>query len=196
MRLRIGSLLIVQPVSREFGYDRGTPVDRSYVEDFLASWAEDIRGRVLEVGDDAYTRRFGGSRVHRADVLNVHDGMPGTTFVADLADGGGLPDAAFDCVVLTQTLHLVFDVHAAARTLLRVLKPGGVLLLTVPGITPVSTDEWAATWHWSFTRHSARQVVRARSSGRRTSTCTQYGNALAATAFLQGLASEELSPVR
>jgi hypothetical protein len=193
VRLRLASLAFVEPVSRQFGYDRGLPVDRSYVEGFLDSWAEDVRGRVLEVGDDSYTRRFGGSRVCRADVLNVHDGFPGTTFVADLADGAGLPDSAFDCVVLTQTLHLVFDVHAAARTLHRILRPGGVLLLTVPGISPVSTDEWASTWHWSFTQHSARRLFE-EVFGRHLVEVWQYGNALAATAFLQGLSTAELSP--
>jgi SAM-dependent methyltransferase len=111
--------------------------------------------------------------------------------VADLADGAGLPDEAFDCVVLTQTLHLVFDVHAAARTLHRVLKPGGVLLLTVPGISPVSTDEWASTWYWSFTRHSARRLFEG-VFGAQAVEVGQHGNALAATAFLQGLAAQEL----
>jgi hypothetical protein len=192
VRLRLGSLLFVQPVSRQFGYERGLPVDRSYIERFLGLWAEDVRGRVLEVGDASYTRQFGGTRVQQADVLNVHEDMPGTTFVADLADGHQLPDAAFDCVVLTQTLHLVFDVHAAARTLFRVLKPGGVLLLTVPGISPVSTDEWAVTWHWSFTRHSARRLF-GEVFGADNVDVVQYGNALSATAFLQGLATQELS---
>ena len=191
VRLRLASLAFVEPVSRQFGFDRGLPVDRSYIESFLDDWAEDVRGRVLEVGDDTYTRRFGGSRVHRSDVLNVHE-APGTTFVADLAEGAGLPDAAFDCVVLTQTLHLVFDVHAAARTLQRILRPGGVLLLTVPGISPVSTDEWAATWHWSFTRHSARRLFE-EVFGQHSVEVRQYGNALAATAFLQGLSTSELS---
>ena len=73
------------------------------------------------------------------------------TFVGDLADGSMLPDAAFDCIVLTQTLHLIFDHLAALRTLERVLAPGGVLLLTVPGISNIATDEWGATWHYSFT---------------------------------------------
>jgi hypothetical protein len=146
-------------------------------ERFLDSWAEDVRwsrprGRRLRVHEAV--RRPPG---HPADVLNVYEGVPGTTFVADLADGAGLPDEAFDCVVLTQTLHLVFDVHAAARTLHRVLKPGGVLLLTVPGISPVSTDEWASTWYWSFTRHSARRLFEASSARRRwrwASTATRW----------------------
>ena len=192
VRARVGSLSFVTPVSRQFGFDRGLPVDRFYVEDFLGLWAEDVRGRVLEVGDSGYTRRFGGARVSAAQVLNVFEGVPGTTFVADLAQGVGLPDAAFDCVVLTQTLHLVFDVQAAVRTLFRIVKPGGVVLVTVPGISPVSADVWADTWHWSFTRHSASRVFR-EVFGEHAVQVEQYGNVASATAFLHGLAAQELS---
>ena len=127
-----------------------------------------------------------------AQVLNVFEGVPGTTFVADLAQGVGLPDAAFDCVVLTQTLHLVFDVQAAARTLHRILKPGGVLLVTVPGISPLSIDVWADSWFWSFTQHSASRLFR-EVFGEHAVDVQVYGNVTAATAFLHGLASQELS---
>lgn len=189
--VRLAGLGRLEPVSRQFGYDRGLPVDRWYVERFLARCGEDVRGRVLEVGDSSYTEQYGGARVTRADVVNVREGMAGTTYVGDLTDGTGLPEGVFDCIVLTQTLHLVFDVHAAARTLHRLLRPGGVLLLTVPGITPISTDEWAATWHWSFTEHSARRLF-GEVFGPLHVEVQQHGNVQAATAFLQGLAAEEV----
>ena len=189
VRLRIGSLSVVEPVSRQSGSERGLPVDRYYVEDFLAKWAEDVRGRVLEDGEPAYSQRFGGSRVTRADVLDVHEGAEGT----DLAHGTGLPDAAFDCLLLTQTLHLVFDVHAAARTMHRILRPGGSVLVTVPGISPVSAEPWAETWHWSFTRHSARRLFEG-VFGAHNVQVEQYGNAVSALGRLQGLAAHELAP--
>ena len=47
-------------LSRDFGFDRGTPIDRYYIESFLSTHASDIRGHVLEVADNTYTRRFGG----------------------------------------------------------------------------------------------------------------------------------------
>jgi SAM-dependent methyltransferase len=120
-------------VSREYGFDRGVPIDRHYIAQFLAANAARVQGRTLEVGGNEYTLEFGGARVTRSEILNVNAGVPHTTFVADLTDGAGVPDGAFDCVILTQTLHLIYDVPAAIRTLHRVLKPGGTLLLTVPG---------------------------------------------------------------
>ena len=161
-QVRFGDLRRTTPISPDFGYARGGPVDRYYIEGFLARHAADIRGRVLEIGDASYTHRFGGSRVTQADVLHIDPDAPGVTFVGDLADGSMLPDAAFDCIVLTQTLHLIFDHMAALRTLERILAPGGVLLLTVPGISNIATDEWGATWHYSFTHHALRAGVRRR----------------------------------
>jgi SAM-dependent methyltransferase len=187
----MGSLRRVTPLSPDFGFDRGQPVDRFYIETFLASNAELIAGRVLEVGDPEYTQRFGGDRVTQADVLNVEPGNPVTTFVGDLADAPALPDDAFDCVVLTQTLHLIFDMQAAVRTLHRILKPGGTLLLTVPGISQISNDQWARTWYWSLTPQAADRLI-SDVFGADQTEVSSYGNVLSSVAFLHGMASEEL----
>ncbi|SEQ05546.1 glycosyltransferase [Microlunatus flavus] len=184
----------LDPVSRQFGYDRGLPVDRYYIERFLAEHAQLVAGRVLEVGDDGYTRQFGGPRVSRSDVLNVDGTIAGTTLVADLGDleaSAHLPSEAFDCLVVTQTLHLVYDMAAAMSTLHRLLAPGGTLLLTVPGISPLSADRWAGTWSWALTPYSARRLV-GEVFGDGEVQVTSYGNVLSAVSFLEGLAAGEL----
>lgn len=192
--IRMGDLRCLRPVSRAYGYDRGQPIDRYYIDQFLAAHAALVRGRTLEVGDNAYTLQFGGGRVTRSDVLNVNAGVPNTTFVADLATGAGVPDAAFDCVILTQTLHLVFDVAAALRTLHRILKPGGTLLLTVPGtISQIERGEWRATWYWGFTSLSLGRLFAA-SFPAAGIEIAEYGNVLASVALLEGLVAEEFSP--
>ncbi|MBM7804169.1 SAM-dependent methyltransferase [Geodermatophilus bullaregiensis] len=186
-----GDLRRTAPVSRNFGYDRGLPVDRYYIEEWLAKRATDIRGRVLEVGDDSYTRRFGGDAVTAPEVLHLHAGNPKATYVTDLRSGEGLPDAHFDCLVLTQTLHLVYDVPAALRTAYRVLRPGGVLLATFPGISQRSEDEWAPYWCWAFTSLSATRLFH-ECFPPASVTVESHGNVLAAVSFLEGIAAEEL----
>ena len=190
-RVRFGHLRRTTPIARDWGYGRGGPVDRYYIERFLDEHRADIHGRVLEIGDDAYTRRFGGDRVRQRDVLHIDD-VPGATFVGDLADGRVLPDAAFDCVLLTQTLHLVFDFPAALRTIDRVLRPGGVLLLTVPGITPIDAGEWGSRWYYSFSHHALARMCDEFLDGAEV-TIVSYGNALSAVAFLHGLSARELT---
>lgn len=191
LRLKLANYRSVEPLSRHFGFDRGQPVDRWYIERFLAENAENVRGVVLEVGSNAYTWRFGGSRVERSDVLNINPGEPGTTYVADLADAASLPSEAFDCVIVTQTLHLIFDVRAAVRTLHRILRVGGVVLVTVPGISQVSVDQWAETWFWSITPLAGERLF-GEVFGVPNVEVEARGNVASTVAFLQGRAAHEL----
>jgi SAM-dependent methyltransferase len=190
-RVRFGDLRRTVPITRSWGYDRGLPIDRYYIERFLAAHAGDVRGRVLEVGDDRYTRRFGAAGVTRGDVLNVAPGAPATTIVADLARPETLPAEQFDCVIVTQTLQLVDDVRAAVRSLHRTLRPGGVVLATMPGISQTHHADWGAAWRWSFTTLSARSLFESAFAPAEVAV-EAHGNVLAATAFLQGLAVEDL----
>ncbi|MGH8638650.1 MAG: glycosyltransferase [Burkholderiales bacterium] len=190
-RVRFGDLRRVAPVSREFGFDRGLPVDRYYIERFLARHASEIGGRVLEIGDDSYTRRFGRARVTRSDVLHVHAGNPRATFVGDLTDPAVLPGNTFDCIVLTQTLQLIYDVRLAIAQIHRALAPGGVVLVTAPGISQIDRGEWGKTWFWSFTPAALERLF-GDVFGPESVVGERYGNVFAATAFLHGLAVEEL----
>ncbi len=189
----LGELRRLTPLSRTWGFDRGQPIDRYYVDAFLARHAADIRGRVLEIEDNTYTRRFGGDRVEASDILHVQAGHPKATLIGDLSDAPHLPAEAFDAIVLTQTLQFIFDTRAALRTLWRMLRPGGVLLATFPGLSKVSRDEWADSWFWAFTTTSARKLFEAEFGAGAVSVDT-YGNVLTAIGFLHGLAAEELRP--
>ena len=191
-QVRFGDLRRTTPIASDFGFARGGPVDRYYIESFLNNNRARIRGRVLEVGDDTYTRRFGADGVTHIDVLHVDPQAPGATFIGDLADGSFLPDDTFDCIVLTQTLHLVYDFRAALDTIARVLAPGGDLLMTVPGISNVDPAEWGSTWHYAFTHHSVGRMCHESFPGF-ASDVTSYGNVLAAVAFLHGLGWQELT---
>ncbi len=191
--VRFGSLRRTEPLTRDFGFVRGLPIDRHYIEQFLGEHAGDVAGRVLEVGDDTYTRRFGGSRVTTADVLHVHAGNERATFVGDLAEGAGLPDAAFDCIVLTQTLHLVYDMAAAVRTVHSALRPGGIVLATVPGITQISADEWQHGWYWALTPASASRLF-GDVFGADHVSMRSHGNVLTSASFLYGISAAELEP--
>ncbi len=191
--VHFGDLRRLNPISRDFGLDRGQPIDRYYIRTFLANQADDIRGRVLEIQDAFYTRKYGGERVDVSDVLDVVEGNRQTTIVADLTRADNVPSDAFDCVILTQTLHLIYDVHSAIRTLYRILKPGGVLLATFPGITQVSCrEEGSDYWYWAFTQTSARRLFEEAFPAANVE-AEAHGNVLVATAFLHGLAGKELS---
>jgi SAM-dependent methyltransferase len=194
--VRLGSLRRTRPISRNYGWERGTPIDRFYIDRFLTQNATDVQGRVLEIGDDEYTRRYGGADVTHSDVLHASPGNPQATIVADLADAPEIADATFDCVICTQTLLLIYDVRQAVATLQRILKPGGTALVTVPGVSRIcreEADEWGD--YWRFTSDSATRLF-ADEFGKDNVTTTAYGNVLTATAMLHGLAAEDLKPAQ
>lgn len=188
-RVRMGDLARTEPISSAFGYDRGTPIDRYYIENFLEARRSDIRGRALEVGETVYSRRF-GSGVTAQDVLHVRD-HPDATIVGDLALPGTLPPDSFDCIVLTQTLHLIYDMRSAVAGLHRALRPGGVALVTVPGVSSIDRGEWGESWCWSLTGQSASRLF-GEAFGVDNVEVEVYGNVYAATSFLHGLAVEDV----
>lgn len=192
-RLLRPDLWSLEPVSRQFGFDRGTPIDRHYIESFLGREAGAIHGRVLEVEHDLYTRMFGGTRVTRSDVLYKVPGLPAATIVADLTDAPQLAADTFDCIILIHTLQYIFDPMAALRTCRRILAPGGHLLLAVPFIgqySPRDMEKWGEYWRFS-TMALSRMLGEAFDP--LDVRVAAHGNALAATCFLKGIAAEELS---
>ena len=182
----------LHPLRRNFGLGHGQCIDRYYIEDFLARWAIDIRGCVLEVQENTYTRQFGGDRVTKSDVLHVTTENPQATIIADLTSAEHVASNIFDCIILTQTLLLIYDVRAAIRTCYRILKPGGVLLVTIPGISQVIPNKMAFQGDfWRFTTYSASRLF-TEIFPEQCVMVQSYGNVLAATAFLHGLVREEL----
>jgi len=180
------------PISLDFGWDRGTPIDRYYIEAFLSRHASDIAGRVLEMGDDLYSRTYGGSKISKQDVLHLNRESPNATLLGDLTTPGVVPENAFDCIVFTQTLQIIFQLEKAVARLHAALKPNGILLLTAPGISQIDRGEWNEQWSWSFTAKSLRRLFEGKFAASEIDV-DSFGNVYAATAFLQGVAIEEVA---
>jgi SAM-dependent methyltransferase len=190
--VRFGSLRRVRPISNVFGFDRGQPIDRYYIEKFLTERADDICGRVLEIAEAEYTRKFGGSRVVRSDVLHAVAGNPNATLIGDLVTGSGIPKDAFDCIILTQTLQFIYDMPNAVKTTYQALKPGGIVHATFSGISRIASydmERWGE--YWRVTDRSAQRLF-ADVFGEANVAVETFGNVLAACAFLHGLSAHEL----
>ena len=176
------------PISRAYGSERGMAVDRYYIEQFLDENRSAIHGTVMEIADDRYTRKY-GNLVENSIVGHV-EGWGNSTIKCNLESGEGIKDEMADCFICTQTLQYIFDLPAAMRNIYRLLKKGGVALITVPGIKGLCIPE-QANWgeYWSFTKDSMNKLCE--------SVCQDYvvesrGNVKAAAAYLYGICCEEL----
>lgn len=187
----MGAIRATVPVARNFGWGRGKAIDRVYVERFLNSRAGLIAGRVLEIGDNSYTLAYGGNRVERSDILHVDASNPKATIVGDLSCCDHVPAALFDCVILTQTLQFIRDVRGALRQVHRLLKPGGSLVATFPGISQISDPNWGSSWYWGWSPVQATNLLEGAFPVGHIEV-EALGNRFAATAMLYGLVVEEI----
>jgi SAM-dependent methyltransferase len=190
---RLKYLRRLQKVGGALGFDQGLCIDRYYIERFLSNHALDIRGHVLEIGDDTYTQRFGGERVTRSDVLHKTRDNPNATIVADLTCANHIAKDTFDCIILTQTLQYIYELKAAILTLYRILKPSGVVLATFPGIAYISRydlEHWGE--YWRLSSLSAKRLFGEVFSPESVEV-QAYGTLLTTVAFLCGLSAEGFS---
>jgi SAM-dependent methyltransferase len=190
-----GVLRRTTPYRPELGGRRGSYIDRFYIEKFLAAHQGAIHGNVAEIQSDEYARKFGETHVESCAIIDINPNNEQRTLALDLTDTDAAPEGAFDCVICTQTLLLIRDYAAAIRTLHKMLKPEGVVLVTVPGISPVIRGGLIAgegeDW-WRFTARSARDAF-AQVFGEAHVEVESFGNVLSTTAFLHGLVQEELT---
>ena len=157
----------MEPLSDNHGFERGTPLDRRYIEAFLGRHQDAVHGAVLEVGDDRYSQRLGASH---PTVVDVDRTNPHATLIADLCAPASLPAETYDCIVLVETLHLLSAPAACIANCQQALVSGGTLLVTVPALKRLSptrpdSDYWrftpaglellfARTWDGPFTIES------------------------------------------
>ena len=192
-RLRPADLVqsrTTRPVSDVYGFDRGQAIDRYYIDRFFAAFANDISGDVLEIQSPVYSRKH-GKRTSVRHVLDVDPTNEDATVIADLAAADIIPDGTYDCFVLPQTLQYIYDVKAAVHHAHRILKPGGVLLATVPALSRVDPGLFTSDY-WRFTQASCERLFRER-FGPQDLIISSFGNALSCSAFISGMSVEEFS---
>lgn len=187
------NLRSTKPISSIFGLDRGTPIDRFYIDHFLSTNKQLIRGIVCEIAEDTYIRKY-GSNVKRYEILHYTNDNTNATIVGDLTNLETLPKNSIDCFVCTQTLNFIYDFEAAIEGIHHVLKIGGVAMVTVAGISQISRydmDRWGD--YWRFTKLSLQKAFDKVFTGEGSVQVDHYGNVLASVAFLEGIVAEELT---
>lgn len=182
--------LPLRPISDCYGYDRGTPVDRIYIEAFLRCHRHDIRGHGAEIKTDDYLRRFGRDQVRNTTVIDIDPRNLQARLRADLSHPHSLPTETFDCIVLTQTLQLLADPTVALTNCHQALRSGGALLVTVPCLGRISPSSRSQD-QWRFTPAGLWQLFSAWDG---PVTVTGHGNLRVCLAALLGEATEDLAP--
>ncbi len=187
-----GMFRAVSPLCEDFGNSRGKPLDRAYIEAFIERNSELIKGNVLEVLRDTYATRFGGTRVSGLEILNLTSDSREATIIADLANCPEVPAESFDCIILTQTLQYIPDCAAAVGNVWRLLKPGGIALISVPMLSRLDAPPGGGYEDcWRFPPNGLRLLL-SRYFPNSCISVESHGNVQVALAYLMGLAREDL----
>lgn len=181
-----------EPFSRVFELDRGDAIDRVYIDSFLSANSCLIAGSILEFGDDRYTSKY-GNNVSRSLIINGSG--PSSSYEnidLDLTKNKEVDPfkGSFDCIIATNVLNFIFDVHSAVKSLGALVNENGTVLATVAGCVPVSRfgyERWGDFWRFNdlsikriFSHYFDDVVV------------GHFGNAPLAAAFVMGLSQEEV----
>lgn len=189
LRARLQVTVGHQPLSQVWGLDRGQPIHRYYLAQFLQESVSAIRGHCLEFQEDSYTTRFGGLAVEKLDILHLDHTAPQVTIVADLTKPNDIPSDVFDCIICTHVLHVVFELDKMISELYRILKPGGTLVVAVPHISMCGPRSHEI---WRFTPEGLAALL-GKAFGADNVTVRAYGNSLTAAGELRGLVAHEFT---
>lgn len=180
-----------KPVSRKFGLERGTAIDRYFIEDFLQKNKELIYGDCLEIAENTYTLKYGEDRVKNSYILHL-EGWGENAIKGNLETGEGIETDKYDSLIITQTLMFIFDVRKVAENIYKMLKRGGNALITVSGISQLSrydADLWGS--YYSFHEDAMRALFEPL-FGKDNVKIQIYGNVKTTMAMLYGLCKEDL----
>lgn len=181
--------LPVEPLSRSFGRERGTPIDRYYIEKFLSENKKYIRGTVGEIAERTYTEKYGDD-VNKSLIFHVNG--RGDSVKLNLETGEGVKDETVDCLICTQTIQMIYGIDTVFRNIYRLLKKNGTALITAHGIGQLSLgdyDNWGEYW-----RFTIKSMIRlSQSAGFNDIEILSYGNVKTCICFLYGMCQEDLT---
>lgn len=190
--VRWGNLRTLKPVSELFGGDRGKPIDRYYIEKFLQENSRFIKGAVLEILDDTYTKKYGNKKVTTSNILDIDTKNKKANIYADLRNSAKLPKDKYDCIILTQTLHEIDDSMAVLSSIHKMLKSNGVLLCTVPSVSRIDFSASEENDFWRFTKTGVYYLFK-HFFKEENIYLKSYGNVLTCISFLEGISMQELT---
>jgi len=181
------------------GKSSGLSVIRYYWADFLHKQRADVRGHALEIGATTTIRQVGGAAVRQADALDLVAHSPDVRVAADLSRADHVPGDTYDCFVNQFTTAVIYDIDAALYHAVRLLKPGGVLLINFWCVDfylhrglDMGTGAPLYMYHW-FTPLQVEEMLRRLELGADDYALTIYGNLLTRMAFLLNLPARELT---
>jgi hypothetical protein len=184
----------VKFISNDFGFGRGVPVDRYYIDKFFSENSNLIVGNCLEFGDSAYLDKY-GTAVTEKIIFNYSSTphISGSNITGDITKLTSLPKDEFDCIVCINVLNFIYDLPQALLGLKHMLKLDGKILLTMAGVASHISRYDMNRWgdYWRVTDKAAVKLLE--ESGFKIELMKVFGNPYACTAQINGFCVEDIN---
>ena len=186
------TLRSIKKHSEKFGFDRGTPIDRYYIDHFLKNLnLENNFNRSLEFGEILYSDSF---KVKEKYFLSHPEyetrDIASNQILFDLNSEHSYEGTKFDLILSTNVINFTKNPFVSIKHHIDMLNSRGTLVLTVSASMPISKFD-AERWgdYWRFTPDGLNQLLR-------TLNCEyhikSFGSFVTSIAFLCGLSAEEI----
>ncbi|HAN75554.1 MAG TPA: methyltransferase [Planktothrix sp. UBA8407] len=181
-----GDLKRTNPICQAFGFLRGQPIDRYYLDKFIEKIRPEIVGNILEIGAiETAKESYQLTEESSYHVLNM-DRWSGVDIVGDAHDINVIQPESFDTIILFNVLEHCYAPWIVIENIHRWLKPGGKCFASVPSalkIHDAPQDYWRPlpdAFAWMLRNFSQQKI-------------STYGNLITVVAAYHGIVTEELT---
>tara|TARA_Y100000385_G_scaffold274995_1_gene318802 strand:+ start:293 stop:985 length:693 start_codon:yes stop_codon:yes gene_type:complete len=180
-------------ISNDFGFGRGTPIDRYYLEIFLKTNQKYFIGESLEFGSDFYLKKY-NNRIKSFDVFTSFLDKKNSKNIikGDLSLIEDLPKEKYDFIVCTNVLNFIYEIDSAIKGLHKMLKKNGICLISLAGfsthVSRYDMDKWGD--YWRLSKKTAIKIFK--KNNFEIEECNSYGNVYLASAQMKGFCVEDI----
>lgn len=174
------------PLCHDYGYSRGTPIDRYYLEQFIREIRSYVVGYTLEIGGSRENQYlYGFTNAMSYKTMDMHQ-KPEVDITGDIHDPNSLGSNSFDSIILFNVLEHCEKPWIVVENIYNWLTKRGSVFCMVPNSQRIHRDPKD---YWRILPDGMRSLF----AKFPIKQLYLYGNPITTIATMMGVAAEELS---
>lgn len=184
--LNWGDLRRGKPFCNEFGFERGTPIDRYYLDKFISSIRHLVKGKVVEIGGALSNReQYGFENTSTYDAVDLLS-SPFVNICGDIHESNLLKPDYYDTILLFNVLEHCHTPQKVVDNIHNWLASSGYCLAIVPNAQRIHNNPGD---YWRILPDGMKTLFQNFAKVQ----VTTYGSPTSLIASYMGIAAQELT---